>query len=46
MDKRLRLLLRQASYNLRGGFLVRPSALALSLGVPALSDIVPDIVPL
>jgi Predicted membrane protein (DUF2254) len=25
MDKRLRLLLRQASYNLRGGFLVRPS---------------------
>jgi uncharacterized membrane protein len=53
MDKRLRLLLRQATYNLRGGFLVRPLSIALALGCagailswleetfPALSDIAP-----
>ncbi len=53
MNKPLRLLLRQATYNLRGGFLVRPLAIALALGVagamlswleetfPLLSDIVP-----
>ena len=32
MNKPLRLLLRQATYNLRGGFLVRPLAIALALG--------------
>ncbi len=32
MNKRLRLLLRQATFNLRGGFLVRPLAIALALG--------------
>src|SRR5580704_17823121 len=32
MNKPLRLLLRQAMYNLRGGFLVRPLAIALTLG--------------
>ena len=53
MNKPLRLLLRQATYNLRGGFLVRPLAIALALGCagamlswleetfPLLSDIVP-----
>jgi len=53
MNKPLRLLLRQATYNLRGGFLVRPLTIALALGFagamlsyleetfPALSDIVP-----
>ena len=28
MNKRLRVLLRQATYNLRGGFLVRPLTIA------------------
>src|ERR1700685_209135 len=53
MNKPLRLLLRQATYNLRGGFLVRPLAIALALGCagamlswleetfPSFSDIVP-----
>jgi uncharacterized membrane protein len=53
MNKPLRLLLRQATYNLRGGFLVRPLAIALALGCvgamlswleetfPVFSDIVP-----
>src|ERR1700733_2514449 len=53
MNKPLRLLLRQATYNLRGGFLVRPLAIALALGCagamlswleetfPLLSDVVP-----
>jgi uncharacterized membrane protein len=53
VNKPLRLLLRQATYNLRGGFLVRPLTIALALGCagamlsmleetfPALSDIVP-----
>jgi uncharacterized membrane protein len=53
MNKPLRLLLRQATYNLRGGFLVRPLTIALALGfagamlswleetLPTLSDIVP-----
>src|ERR1039458_4423160 len=53
MNRRLRQLLRQATYNLRGGFLVRPLTIALALGCagatlawleetfPALSDIVP-----
>ncbi len=53
MNKRLRVLLRQATYNLRGGFLVRPLTIALALGCagatlswleeifPAISDLVP-----
>jgi uncharacterized membrane protein len=53
MNKPLRLLLRQATYNLRGGFLERPLTIAVTLGCagallswleetfPALSDIVP-----
>jgi hypothetical protein len=53
MKKPFRLLLRQATYNLRGGFLVRPLAIALALGCvgamlswleetfPVFSDIVP-----
>ena len=53
MNKPLRLLLRQATYNLRGGFLVRPLAIALALGCagamlswleetfPFVSDVVP-----
>jgi uncharacterized membrane protein len=53
MNKRLRLLLRRVTYNLRGGFLVRPLTIALTLGsagailswleetFPPLSDIVP-----
>ncbi len=53
MNKRLRVLLRQATYNLRGGFLVRPLTIALALGFagatlswleetfPAVSDVVP-----
>jgi uncharacterized membrane protein len=53
MNKRLRLLLRQVTFNLRGGFLVRPLSIALALGCtgailswleetfPAFSDIVP-----
>src|ERR1019366_70796 len=53
MNKRLRLLLRQATYNLRGGFLVRPLTIALALGFagailswleetfPAFSDVAP-----
>src|SRR5664279_4229708 len=32
MNKRLRLLIRRVTYNLRGGFLVRPLAIALALG--------------
>ena len=55
MNKRLQLLLRQATFNLRGGFLVRPLTIALALGFaggilswleetfPALSDIVPGV---
>ena len=35
MNKRLRLLLRQATFNLRGGFLVRPLTIALALGLAA-----------
>jgi uncharacterized membrane protein len=53
MTKRLRLLLREAGYNLRGGFLVRPLTIALALGCagallswleetfPGFSDVVP-----
>src|ERR1035437_9122541 len=53
MNKRLRLLLRRVTYNLRGGFLIRPLTIALALGCagailswleetfPAFSDIVP-----
>jgi uncharacterized membrane protein len=53
MNKRLRLLLRRVTYNLRGGFLVRPLTIALTLGsagailswleetFPPLSDIAP-----
>jgi uncharacterized membrane protein len=55
MNKRLRLLLRQASYNLRGGFLVRPLSIALALGFagailswveetfPVFSDVAPKV---
>ncbi len=32
MNKRLHLSLRQATFNLRGGFLVRPLTIALVLG--------------
>ena len=32
MNERFRLLLRRAGYNLRGGFLIRPLAIALVLG--------------
>ncbi len=32
MNKRLRMLLREATFNLRGGFLVRPLTIALALG--------------
>ncbi|HYL34791.1 MAG TPA: DUF2254 domain-containing protein [Bryobacteraceae bacterium] len=53
MDKRLPLLIRQAMFNLRGGFLVRPLTIALALGCagailswleetfPSVSDLVP-----
>jgi uncharacterized membrane protein len=53
VNKRVRLLVRQATFHLRGGFLVRPLTIALALGFaggllswleetfPALSDIVP-----
>jgi uncharacterized membrane protein len=53
MNKRFGLLLRRVTYNLRGGFLIRPLTIALALGCtgallswleemfPALSDIVP-----
>jgi uncharacterized membrane protein len=53
VNKRVRLLVRQAQFHLRGGFLVRPLTIALALGFagallswleetfPALSDIVP-----
>jgi len=53
VEKRLPLLLREAMYNLRGGFLVRPLTIALSLGClgallswleetfPGLDDFVP-----
>jgi uncharacterized membrane protein len=56
MNKRLPLLIRHIMYNLRGGFLVRPLIIALSLGVvgavfswleetePALSAWVPAII--
>jgi len=55
MIERLRLLLRHVSYNLRGGFLVRPLAIALILGFagailswfeeldPSISDWVPKV---
>jgi len=33
MDRRLPLLLRAFAYELRGGFLIRPFAIALSLGI-------------
>ena len=54
MNKRLPLLIRHVMYNLRGGFLVRPLAIALTLGclgaalsfleetTPALRDFVPS----
>ncbi len=53
MDKRIPLVIRQIAYNLRGGFLVRPLIIALTLGglgaglsfleemVPGFSDFVP-----
>jgi uncharacterized membrane protein len=55
MHKRLQLLLRQAAFNLRGGFLVRPLTIALALGFagallswleetfPSLSEIAPRV---
>jgi len=53
LDKRIPLLLRQVTYNLRGGFLVRPLIITLILGlagallswleetIPGFSDLVP-----
>jgi uncharacterized membrane protein len=53
VNKRLQLLLREATFNLRGGFLVRPLTIALALGCagailswleetfPSLSNLVP-----
>ena len=48
MNKRLSPFLRHVMYNLRGGFLVRPLAIALTLGavgliLPALEDAVPGL---
>ena len=55
MDRRFPLLIRQVAYNLRGGFLVRPLIIALTLGgvgaslsfleelVPGFSDFAPKI---
>ncbi len=55
MDKRIPLVIRQVAYNLRGGFLVRPLIITLTLGcagavlsfleelVPGFSDFVPTV---
>ena len=55
VDKRIPLVIRQVAYNLRGGFLVRPLLIALTLGalgavltfleelVPGFSDFVPKV---
>jgi uncharacterized membrane protein len=55
VDKRIPLVLRQVAYNLRGGFLVRPLIITLTLGcvgallsffeelVPGFSDFVPEV---
>ena len=55
MNKRLTLIFRNITYNLRGGFLVRPAIIALSLGVagaltswleegfPSLGNLVPRV---
>jgi len=55
VDKRIPLVLRQVAYNLRGGFLVRPLIITLTLGcvgallsfleelVPGFSDFVPQV---
>ncbi len=55
MDKRIPLVIRQVAYNLRGGFLVRPLIITLTLGcvgallsfleelVPGFSDFVPAV---
>jgi uncharacterized membrane protein len=55
MDKRIPLVIRQIAYNLRGGFLVRPLIIALTLGcagatlsfieelIPGFSDFVPPL---
>ena len=55
MDKRIPLVIRRVAYNLRGGFLVRPLIIALTLGcagallsfleelVPGFSDFVPKV---
>ena len=55
MDKRIPLVIRQIGYNLRGGFLVRPLIIALTLGcvgavlsfleelVPGVSDFAPKL---
>ena len=55
MDKRIPLVIRQVAYNLRGGFLVRPLIITLTLGclgallsyleelVPGFSDFVPKV---
>ena len=55
VDKRIPLVIRQVAYNLRGGFLVRPLIIALTLGcvgallsfleelIPGFSDFVPKV---
>lgn len=55
MDKRIPLVIRHVAYNLRGGFLVRPLIITLTLGcvgallsfleelVPGFSDFVPTV---
>ena len=55
MDKRIPLVIRQIAYNLRGGFLVRPLIIALTIGgagatlsfieelIPGFSDFVPPL---
>ena len=46
MDKRIPLVIRQVAYNLRGGFLVRPLIITLTLGfVGALLSFVEEVVP-
>jgi hypothetical protein len=46
VDKRIPLVIREVAYNLRGGFLVRPLIITLTLGcVGALLSYVEELVP-
>jgi len=46
VDKRIRLVIRQVAYNLRGGFLVRPLIITLTLGcVGALLSFLEELLP-